>query len=590
MQRHVDWEISIQLAKVHPNQVGPSEEYYQTVHDSYTTKYLEALGVEPNERHRRLVARHAPLDSCEIEATWADSSAVASQLRIVQAPIGGKGAPDRGSPSPPRQGEQPAVGNDDGLLPDVGNVRERYVRVSPPDVPDAATLQKRFAQARDGKATSWSESRDMGAERARGEALVAMQLHHIAASEGANPALVEELERLRRRARGDDTHVEADPMSRQWGEEGMQELASLKRKFILPFAAERPEQSTTSVVVVPWQSPTYRERVNIQVKPEHVAEVREAITVTLEQMMDEAANYAENCLPLELMTCRRDPWFFAAVRERLACPEATRLTGLMAHLLYWTVFGHLHPPEKRLPQQTQQSLVLTVQELWSRLLEPARHRISRRGEPLARDLPSGLPFVLPTYILSMKRGVETVFKIQYVKAFSDEKHGAELEAQLVDQLNVLVMNVFDPDCAYASFGALDSSPDAIRLWRKLAVLQMKLGLTPAMKMLGREFRTTPMMLLLMNGDGGAPENPKTRKLLQKSSSEAVLATVAAVSPEQLAASPTSSGLPPRLDERRRRALYRTTCKRIASAGFVISGGQTCASTVSLPAIGKASPP
>jgi len=580
MQRHADWEITIPLAQVQQNEVGQRGDYFKIVHDNYTAQYLQNLGVEPTEKHRKAVARFAPLEQCEIEATWEDSSVVARNLRIMQAPIGksaSSSALPAAAPSVARAARLAAAtapaagggGNEAGPL-EPGGGRWRYASAVPPHVPDAAEIARALGQGAGAQG-------GLSPQGNKSQALEQMQMADISASEGCNGDLVEELERMRRHARGDDSRSDADPVLIQWGEEGMRELESLKRKFVLPFAAERPVKGSTGTAIMPWQSPEYRARVNIEVPPDHVADVSEPITMTLEQIMDHAVEYVENSMPLELLTTRRDPLLFAAVRERLCSPEATRLTGLLAHLLYWTVFGHLRPPDRRLPQPSQQSLVLTLQELWSRHSDPGRpSKGGRKGDLLARDSPTGVCFVLPVFILALKRGVENVFHTQYAKAFGDVNDGAALAAALVDQLNVLVMNIFDPDCVYASFGALDGSADAIRLWRKLGVLQMKLGLTPATKMLGREFRTTPMMLLLMNGDGGAPENPKTRKLLQKSASDVVLATVSA-SPLRSSGvgGAVAAATPPRLDERRRKALYRTACKRIASAGMeVVSSSQS----------------
>jgi len=296
----------------------------------------------------------------------------------------------------------------------------------------------------------------------------------------------------------------------------------------------------------------------------------------LGQIMEEAAEYLNSRFPLELLTTRKDPWLFSAIRKQLVSPDAIRLIGLLSHLLYWTVFGHFHKPAKRLPELTRQSLVLTIQELWARLVEPARTKLGRRGELLSKDSPSGMCFVLPSYILALKCCIEKVFHTQYQCVFFDPDYGVKLQSQLVDQINVMLMNIFDPDCSYASFGALDSSFQAIRLWRKLFVVQMKMGMTPATRMLSREFRTTPAVLLLMNGDGGGPDNAKTRKLLQKSSSDTVLAAAAGIPQETLRHVPSSGGacspppaVRPHLDERRRAALYRTTCTRLASSGMEV---------------------
>lgn len=581
MARFSDVEVSIRLSVVQSKEVGQPDDYFKTINDSYTAQYLEALGVEPSLRHRKAVARSAPLEQCEIEASWDDHSAVARSLRITQAPVGrsassGKLPGARGAEGGGRAAEAPAVGVD----------KWKYMEVGPPHVRDAAEICRAFGREQ-GKASPQGD---------KGQALMHMQMHDIAASEFANGSLVDELEHMRRQARGDHSRCDEDPELVQWGEEGMREVESLKRKFILPFAAERLPPGSKKTVVVPWQSPEYREHVEIQVPKQHSAELSHPISMSLDQIMEEAVEYTENRLPLELLTTRRDPWFFAAMRERLCAPEATRLTGLLAHLLYWTVFGHLRAPAKRLPQPSQQSLILTLQELWSRLSDTSRSKKpGRHGELMAREAPSGASFVLPAFMLAIKRNVEGVFRRQYPKAFSDVQTGDELVARLLEQLNVLVMNIFDPDCVYASFGAFDSSIEAIKMYRKLNVLQMKLGLTPATKMLGREFRTTPMMLLLMNGDGGAPENPKTRMFLQKSASDVVLATVSASPPRRPSSSggsgkdgsPASPMVLPRLDERRRQALYRTACKRIASVGLeVVSSHQgsraSSLSTTSLP--------
>lgn len=388
------------------------------------------------------------------------------------------------------------------------------------------------------------------------------------------------MERIRRRARkGLDEGENEELTLVQWGEDGERELASLKRKFILPFAVERPAPGNAGgTVLVPWQSQELQTDYQLPVPKELLPEAAEPVCVTFETIYTEQMKYIHDRLPLELLTTRKDPWLFAALRERLGSPEAVRLTGLLAHALYWIVLGHVHEPHRRLPALTSQSLVLTLQELWARLVEPIKRSVGRRGELLGRDSPAGICFVLPVFMLTLKRGVERIFLDQYRKMLSDPDVGHLLNDKLVDQLNIMMMNIFDPDCSYSNFGALDSSQYAIMLWKRLFTLQMKLGLTPATRMLGREFRTTPMVLLLMNSDGYDPIDPKTRKHLQKSTSDSVLAAVAGVLPvdridgekHRGAAKAKPRGLAPmtpmprpRLDEGRRSALYRTAKSRFS---------------------------
>jgi hypothetical protein len=337
--------------------------------------------------------------------------------------------------------------------------------------------------------------------------------------------------------------------------------------------------------MVPWQSPELLAASQIQVPQEHLTELGQHLNVTTQEILEEIQSYAEKSFPLELLTARRDPWLFAGIRERLESADFVRLIGLSAHLLYWTVFGHLHPPDKQLAESSRQSLVLTMQELWSRACESAGHKMGRKADSSARE------FVIPVFMLMLKRSIEKVFTYQYRKVFTDQDIGESTTAQLVDQINVMVMNLFDPDCAHSNFGALDTSMQAIKLWRKLHIIQMKLGLTPATRTLAREFRTTPMMLLLMHGDPSGPSNPKTRKLLQRSSSDTVLAAVAGLPPvaaqtkRPLDASELEHASPspgrcaptrqvrPNLERHRYAALHRTACSRLSAAGQqALAGG------------------
>lgn len=571
-KRMADWEIEIPLTQLGPNEVGDKQSMYKAIHEAYANSYLEALGVTPKEHLRKAVARGAPLESCEIEATWANDSSVADNLRIIQPLVCKEDATAAATSK---------VGSREGLQ----RGYTRYIGVQPPTVPDVATLSQVVGNG--GKSNL--DTREAAA-RAREAALGNMKIHDMAASERCNATLTQELETLRQKVRpGITEEVEQSAsMLLQWGADGDRELDALKKKFILPFAADKtPYGLPPHSVLVPWQSSELQNNPAIDVLDELVPIVSEPVSATLESIHVEASRFVKEKLPLELLTTRKDPWLFAALRERLTSPEAIRLIGLLAHLLYWTVFNHLHPPQKRLPNSTRQSLTLTIQELWACMVEPIKASVGRRGELLARDGPSGICFVLPVFQLVIKRGMEHTFHQEFKPVFTDPDIGEEVAQKLVDQINVLIMNTFDPDCSYSNFGALDGSSEAIRLWRKLHVLQMKIGLTPAKKMLGREFRTTPMMLLLMNCDGKDPGNPKTRIHLLKSSSDTVLSTIGGTPPRDPHPSRPLSGsglsgtgnmsiretplasAKPHLDEARRATLFRTARRRLASSGLQV---------------------
>merc|ERR1711972_311795 len=124
------------------------------------------------------------------------------------------------------------------------------------------------------------------------------------------------------------------------------------------------------------------------------------------------------------------------------------------------------------------------------------------------------------------------------------------------------MRLFDPDCLYASFGALEASLRAIKLWHHLGVLQASLGMTPATRMIHQEYRTTPLMSLLMGGEGGGtPSDPKTRVLLSKSSSEGTLGSGSRHDHKGQDKVP--------LEGWRRTALYRSANKRIENISGLV---------------------
>jgi len=573
MQRHADFEINVLLGKVPQNKVGAPVDCHKVVHEAYTTQYLENLGVEPSPYWQRVVARKAPLEKCEIEATWgADrESGVCNRLRIRQPPVG-RGLAAKASDAEGAQAKAAA----DKIIQDFHGP---YVNMSavPPDVLEAA------------RHILFPE--EAAVEDSRELLFAAMQEKDQQNSAGADPSLTEEMEYLQTRARGEEGNSQTREVLRQWGEAGQQELESLKRKFILPFACERPAKSSGSrsgAVMVPWQSPEVQSASQIQVPVEFTADLRQPLCVTLETMQEEVSEYVQNSFPLELLSTRRDPLLYAGLRERLESIEFVRLIGLSSHLLYWTVFGHLHQPERQLPESTRQSLVLTMQELWSHVNKTAQHKLSR-VDSHARE------FYGPVFTLFLKWGVEKVITLQYHKMFWSDEYGRGLRLQLSEQINVMVMNLFDPDCVNGNFAALDCSMQACKLWRKLHTSWMKVGLTPANRTIAREFRTTPMMLLLMHGDGSGPSNPKTRMLLQKSSSDTVLAAVSGLPPlasEALKASSDASHMSPgmsrgpgasrqvrpHLDNQRRAALYRTACNRLSAAGQrAVSGGNAAAS-------------
>mmetsp|Transcript_11841 Transcript_11841/g.20218 ORF Transcript_11841/g.20218 Transcript_11841/m.20218 type:complete len:531 (-) Transcript_11841:152-1744(-) len=519
-------EINILLGKVPPKKLGAPVDYYKVVHNAYTSQYLQALGIEPLERHRRVVSLRAPLQKCTIEATWADGSGVADQLRIVPPQFSSGGA---------KTGKT----GKEQFLKDIQS--DPLIRALPPDT---SGIYERAKKA-DSSATAQEK---YGVKERYLQAFLEMSIQDHKNSVGADSTLTKELEDFQNHAKGEEGPVHRREVLRQWGKDGFKELDDLKRKFILPFACETP----TGIAI--WRANLPQ----VQVPSEWVADLKRPLCVTLEQIEEEAADYAENIFPLELLSTSRDPLIFDDIRQALQSSELSRLIGLTSHLVYWNALGHLHLPEHRLPSSTRQSLVLTIQEVWSKIIDSPS--IRKAGGP-ARG------FYVPVFLLFLKWGIEQAFRSQFHKLLEeDSDHGEGIAQQLVAHINVTIMGLFDPDCAAANFGTLDSSSEAIRLWRKLHINQMKHGLTPATRTIAREFRTSPMMLLLMNSDGG-PSDPKTRKLLQKSSSESVMTVVGGMPAEASgrAGSPGRQARP-RLNPDRKSTLYYAACSRLSRDG------------------------
>lgn len=556
MPRHVDWEILVHLDRSAVNEVGHKDDYFKAVEDRYASKYCVELGVEPLPHHKSTIARLAPLADCEFESLWADSSAVASRISIMQPNLSSvheSRAVHTSMSAAQRQAEWFG--------------RASYMNVSPPAPPKEVAAHFDLGAQSKAKALATQS-------RTKAHAFASMKLQDLVHS-GKNDSfqvLTDELERARVKARSDleDMGEKADVFGRLLKTKGRREqdekeLENLKTKFLLPFACEREG----SAQLLPWQSPELKTRPEIYVHDDFLADAKKPIALTMFQMEEECWAYTVSRFPVELLTTRADAELFAAIKEQLITEEAVRLVGLLSHFLYWIVLEHIHEPAQRLPEQSRQSLVLTIQELWSMIQAPARQRLGRRGELLTKDGPAGISFVLPAFMLALKRGVEWCFSVCHPWIFAE----ASTTTQLIDQINILFMRLFDPDNLYASFGSLEASQRAIRLWHKLSILQASMGVTPARRIITQEYRTTPLMSLLMTCDGGNPSDPKTRQLLARSASESIIS-----SPKQ------DPNKPPErceLESWRRSALYRSASKRLnglQKAGLETAAGKSASIT------------
>lgn len=508
------------------------EEYYKFIKDAYTGRLLEALGVEPTPELQAFVARHA--SKHEVEENWSDDPE--KNPNNILEPVRSRSQIDF-----TRKGTVDF--NNEGSLPE----RAKFADLSLPEVDPLVIVQT------SNKKEQAKKLQEAKIQRQQLNTELRIQEEHIRASKRASPVLTKEYEKAYRSVVGDD---DVCPFLEY--QQRIQELELLKQKFILPFACERPSPTgQNGTVLIPWQAPELQAGVNVTVPEEFVPLAQQLIAVKIQAIAEENQDYIKHRFPLKALTTRADDELFEAIRQILVSDESVRLIGLLAHLFYWDIFAHLHPVEKRIPDNTRQSLLLNVQDVWSKLQEPARKSLGRKGEILSKDGPSGVSFVLPCFILALKRGVDHIFRRQYRPIFADETFSNDFR----DQLNIFFMQLFDPDCIYANFGALDCGPEAMRLSRKLGVLQSSEGFTQATRILSREYRTTPLMLLLMTSDGGNPSDARTRMLLGKSASDTVLGRMTGLSPREEETSPCARK--PCLDAFRRAMLFRVARERIS---------------------------
>lgn len=497
-------EIIIPLRAVSENDVAGRDKCFSIIQNEYTKSYLKALGVEATAGNRslqKLVARHAPLAKCSITSAWGDCPVIADTLRIVPKTLGRAAS----APDVPRSGVRREI--DDSQLTDlIGSVR--LMSCVPPQTGASASLPEILHHQRAPAAigTDFLAGREWGSLFEGGDSRPPKDI-----------ALSEELERMRMSARQASSakrvvnadgvvqgNVQIDDQARR-AREAREALAResfdcLKQKYILPFACE--QVAGAGNLLAPWQVCALGEA-PLEVSGPLLEQARAPISVTLEEIRQDAERLADGGLLLHRLTsCSH-----AMAKVPVASAEAVRLTGLLTHFLYWRLLGHLHSEANRLQERQRVSLLLTIQEQWSCLTAAYS------------ESPVGVGFVIPVLLLSLKLAIEGIFSSRYPMLFEDPQPGS----QLVAAINIVCMQLLDPDCAFARFAALDAEMPSrtLRLWRRYESVLSSKGLGSASRMLTRVNRTTPLVHSFVS-DGAEPAHPETRRLLAKSASETML--------------------------------------------------------------------
>lgn len=537
-------EIKIPLGKVGDQTLlGTPDDYFQVIHDDYAARYLATIGVDATPINKQMVMRNMPLKDCEITASWSSRTSAVADYITVLPPQRRKvadtaayetlnkgqkqqwyGLAEQLHVALPKTAARTIVIKDDAEDEEEFSLAANAVKTAIADQKknrDAVETKKELeSQLRDLAQRNeilsqvlqkfgWTGTGSMPAEfmdklqeldsdlaPKRTAAALQRKMQQLVA-EGGDDDLEKEFLKVRKKQSGTDTKgAPVDELGEERQKRREKELELLKQKFILPFCCEHPAAEGGGTVLTSWHQPHLQGELKLEVPDLLRQEVLQPINVTLDDIRKELSRLVMD-LPLELLTARRhEKTFYEELRGELGSTRIVRLAGLISHFLYWNIFGFLHK-ERQLPETSKQSLFLTIHELWSSM--EAGHK----------ENPLGVSYVIPVSMLTLKWTVERCFGIQYPKFTADNA----LAQSLIDRTNVLFMRLFDPDCRFARFGAFDGTLRAIKLTRKLGLIQSQNGQGVTRRSLNKQHRATPLVHSVMK-EGGCID-PKTRALFER---------------------------------------------------------------------------
>merc|ERR1719460_853268 len=335
-----------------------------------------------------------------------------------------------------------------------------------------------------------------------------LQEQDMKLSEGSSISLTREFERQRQQRvleaamgsrKGEGAEQEAERKLRQ-----EEEVESLKR-FLLPFASVQPGPGGTKVLKS-WRDATLD--LALEVPDTYKREAILPIQLSVQEIEKETQAYVKDGqLPMQMLTVHslhvepykaRKAQLVASLQDR----KQVRLIGLLSHFVYWTVCGHLHSAQRRLPEMHRQALFTAIHEVWSEIEE-------------LKHTPWGLSFGLPLHLLVLKRGVLWAFTTQYPTMMKDEA----VVRNLIFRINVVLMHLLDPENRYSRLGIFDVSTQGIHLRRQLSLVEASHGWTSSQATNAMLHRATTLTSSLLGESAMAHQ---TRRLLAKNVTTAIL--------------------------------------------------------------------
>jgi len=122
-----------------------------------------------------------------------------------------------------------------------------------------------------------------------------------------------------------------------------------------------------------------------------------------------------------------------------------RLTGLVVHFVYWSVFGHFN--QVQVDVQNKKLMFLTIQKLLNEVI--AQYNVNRHFSS----------FFMPTLVVALRREVDSVFHLKYPLLFKDPTASAAAQTNMT----LLLTKLLDPNVLYSRFSSLESGKDAINI-------------------------------------------------------------------------------------------------------------------------------
>jgi len=464
---------------------GSKEDYMQIVQDEYALRYLHMLGIPSTPNNKAVFAKCKPMDECEVHGIWSETHAsnAVEAVKIVP-PLKNK-IRRRGLSENTSDVDQESIHRWYG--------KPYKICVQPPQTP-AKTIEFSWDTNYDDELAAGTASESVGVGGCAEHAKILT----------SQPSMTTNFADAMERMRQDLFSAGSSPRHKPDDQEHFHlELNVLRSKFIFPFACERPILDYSKrTEVVPW---SVDGPLDIKVSNSLRAEIHHPINVEPEDLKKNLNKWIDTDLPVELLMSRKDSGICSEIRGFLKEPEVAQLTGLLVHLAYWVMFGsNRQQGQRRLSNNARQSIFVAVHELWSNF------------EKYHRNNPVGVNHKLPCLMLVIKHGIERCFEIQYPNVLAD----AATSQKLIDNINALLMRLFDPDCVYAGFGIFAGTVKARHLRRKLDRMRSMSGHNHIVRLRGQVHRSTQLVQSVLGCGEEAPADSscdaRTRLLLVQS--------------------------------------------------------------------------